>query len=183
MSQTTNPKDALLAKTQLPASAPVAVHKAPIGLRTVAIFEAAKGLIVLLAGLGFFYLIHRDAQSVAEEIVKLLHLNPARQYPQIFISAAKNLTDARLWFLSLAALIYATVRFVETYGLWHELPWAEWFAVISASLYLPVEIYHLIEKPGLASLLVPLVNIGIVIYLARIIAHDSRNKKGPDCKG
>ena len=124
MNPTTNSKDALLVKAQPPVPA-VPVHKAPLGLRTVAVFEAAKGLIVLLAGLGLLSLIHRDAQSVAEEIVKMLHLNPARQYPRIFIDVASKLTDARLWFLSLAALIYATVRFVETYGLWHELPWAE----------------------------------------------------------
>ena len=107
-------------------------HKAPLGLRTVAVFEFAKGLLVLMAGLGLLSLIHGDAQTVAENIVRLLHLNPARRYPRVFIEAASRLTDTRLWFLALAAAIYAAVRFVETYGLWHERPWAEWFAVLSA---------------------------------------------------
>jgi uncharacterized membrane protein (DUF2068 family) len=178
----TNSKDTLLVKAQPPAPA-VPVHKAPLGLRTVAIFEAAKGMIVLLAGLGLLSLIHRDAQSVAEEIVRLMHLNPARRYPRIFIDYAGNLTDARLWLLSLAALIYSTVRFVETYGLWHERPWAEWFAVISAGLYLPVEVIHLIDKPNFVSIAVLSVNVGIVAYLAYLLAHEARLKRCPDSDG
>src|SRR5579884_1746015 len=134
-------------------------HQAPLGLRTVAIFEFAKGLIVLVAGLGLLSLIHQDVQAKAEEIVRLLHLNPARQYPSIFIDFAKNLNDARLWFFSVAALVYAAVRFVETYGLWHDLAWAEWFAVLSSGMYLPVELYHLYMHFGLVSLAVPVINI------------------------
>ena len=151
-------------------------HRVPLGLRTVAIFEFAKGLVVLVAGLGLLSLVHRDAQRVAEEIVTLLHLNPAHRYPRIFIDFASNLTDARLWFLSVAALIYATVRFVETFGLWHERPWAEWFAVIGAGLYLPVELYHLYEQPGIISVCLPLINIGIVVYLAFLLAANARRR-------
>jgi uncharacterized membrane protein (DUF2068 family) len=154
-------------------------HKAPLGLRTVAIFELVKGLVVLVAGLGLLTLVHRDAQQIAEEIVKHLHLNPAREFPRIFIDTASQLTDARLWFYSLAALLYAAVRFVEAFGLWHERPWAEWFAVISAGLYLPVEIYHLIDKPGLISLTIPLINIGIVAYLAFLLANNSKSRTSP----
>ena len=153
-------------------------HRVPFGLRTVAIFEFAKGMIVLLAGLGLLSLIHRDAQTVAEQIVSMLHLNPAHRYPRVFIDFAANVTNAQLWFYSMAALIYSAVRFVETYGLWHERSWAEWFAVIGASLYLPVELFHLYEDPNFASLAVPLVNIGIVIYLARLLAANARRKNG-----
>jgi uncharacterized membrane protein (DUF2068 family) len=152
-------------------------HHAPIGLRTVAVFEFAKGLIVLVAGLGLLSLIHRDAQAVAEDIVMRLHMNPAHFYPRIFIQFASNLTDARLWFMSLGALAYAGVRFIETFGLWHERAWAEWFAVISAGLYLPVELWHLYDKPGPVSFSLPLINIGIIIYLARLLAINARRRQ------
>ncbi|HZV34429.1 MAG TPA: DUF2127 domain-containing protein, partial [Verrucomicrobiae bacterium] len=67
-----------------------------------------------------------------------------------------------------------------TFGLWHERAWAEWFAVISACLYLPVELFHLYENPGFLSLLVPLVNIGIVIYLAVLLAANNRRRANRD---
>ena len=182
MSQTINPKDIAAIKSEPPNSLP-AHHQAPLGLRTVAIFEFAKGLVVLVAGLGLLSLVHRDAEHVAEEVVRLLRLNPAHHYPHIFIDFAGNLTDTRLWFFSLAALVYATVRFVETYGLWHERPWAEWFAVISAGLYLPVELYHLVEKPSVLSLVIPLVNLGILAYLAYLLAASSAKRSRSDAGG
>jgi uncharacterized membrane protein (DUF2068 family) len=177
VSQTIQEKTSLAVKDQSTTIETTAPHKAPLGLRTVAIFEMSKGLLVLIAGLGLLSLVHRDAEQVAEQIVQLIGLNPAHRYPHIFIDAASRLNDAKLWFLSAAALVYSTVRFVETYGLWHELPWAEWFAVISAGLYLPVELYKLYEKPGIVSLAVPLINIGIVIYLAYLLTTNSKKAK------
>jgi hypothetical protein len=41
-------------------------------------------------------------------------------------------------------LLYASIRFVEAYGLWHELAWSEWFGAISGSIYLPIEVYELV---------------------------------------
>ena len=142
----------------------------------MAVFEFAKGLLVLLAGMGLLALIHRDAQLVAERIVFHFHMNPAHRYPRIFIHTAADLNDARLWWLSIAALIYSTVRFVEAYGLWHERAWAEWFAIISAGLYLPVEIYEFWEKPNAVRGLVFMVNLGIVLYLAWLLAVNHRKK-------
>jgi uncharacterized membrane protein (DUF2068 family) len=156
------------------------IHHAPVGLCTVALFEAGKGLIVLVAGLGLLSLVHRDAQSIAEEIVRLLHLNPAHRSPQIFMEMAAHLNDTRLWFLSLGALVYSTVRFVEAYGLWHEKSWAEWFAVISASLYLPIETYKFIEKRDWLTFSIPVINLGIVIYLAWLLFVSAKKSCATD---
>lgn len=165
------------------AAGSASTHHAPIGLRTVAIFEFAKGLIVLVAGLGLLSLIGHDVQQEAEQLVRLFHLNPARDYPRIFIDFASKLDDARLWFYSVAALAYAGVRFVEAYGLWHELAWAEWFAVLTSGMFLPVELAHLVAHRTLISLCVPVVNIGIVIYLARLLVISSRRKANNQING
>jgi len=97
---------------------------APTGLRTVAALEAAKGILVMLAGLGLLSLLHHDVQSLAESVVRHLHLNPAREYPRVFIEAATRLTDARLWLLASGAFAYAVVRGVEAYGLWRAGGWS-----------------------------------------------------------
>ncbi len=137
------------------------------GLRLVALLEAAKGGVVILAGLGFLALLHRDVQSVAEEIVRHLHFNPASHYPRIFLDAAARVTDARLWIMALAAAVYATVRLVEAYGLWREQVWAEWFGILSGSIYLPVEIYELAMRVTVVKLVILAVNLGVVGWLAR----------------
>ncbi len=34
---------------------------------------------------------------------------------------------------------------LESYGLWFAKRWAEWFALLSGSVYLPVELYGLLK--------------------------------------
>jgi uncharacterized membrane protein (DUF2068 family) len=47
--------------------------------------------------------------------------------------------------LAALAAAYAIVRFVEAYGLWLGRRWAEWFAALSAGIYLPFEVYELFK--------------------------------------
>jgi uncharacterized membrane protein (DUF2068 family) len=102
---------------------------------------------VLIAGLGLLSLVHHDLQAVAERLVRYSHLDPAHHYPRIFIQAASHTNDSRLRSLAALALLYAAVRFVEAYGLWRVRVWAEWFAIIAGSVYIPVEVYELLRRP------------------------------------
>ena len=139
-----------------------------VGIRAVAVFEAAKGTVVIVAGLGLLSLLHRDAQHAAETIVRHLHLNPARHYPRVFIEAAARTTSSRLWLLAAGAFAYSAVRFIEAYGLWRLRPWAEWFAILSGGLYLPVEIYELIRHPTPVKAAILIGNATIVGYLIHV---------------
>lgn len=135
------------------------------GVRAVALVEAAKATLVLLAGFGLLGLIHHDVHALAEQIIEHFHLNPARRYPRIFIDAASTLTDSRLWLLAGLAFLYASCRSVEAYGLWRERAWAEWFALLSGAIYFPVELYELSRGFTWLKLIALLTNIGIVAYM------------------
>ncbi|MDB6075922.1 MAG: uncharacterized protein JWO89_3562 [Verrucomicrobiaceae bacterium] len=135
------------------------------GVRVVAVFEAAKAALVLLAGMGLLTLIHKDVQEVAERLVEHFHMNPAHHYPQVFIEAASKVTDANLWMMAGLALVYAIVRLVEAYGLWWNRRWAEWFAMVSGGLYIPVEIYEVVHHVTWIKIMVLVVNTGIVLYM------------------
>lgn len=134
----------------------------------MAAFEAAKGLLVMATGLGLLSLLHHDVQRAAESVVRHLHLNPARHYPRVFLEAAAELTNTRLWLLASGAFAYAVVRGVEAYGLWRARAWAEWFAILSGAVYLPIEIYELIHHATAPKAVVLLVNVGIVGYVCYI---------------
>jgi uncharacterized membrane protein (DUF2068 family) len=138
------------------------------GLRTVAVFEAAKGLVVVAAGISLLSLLHHDVQRAAEAVVGHLHLNPARHYPRVFIEAAARVTDTRLWLLASGAFAYAVARGVEAYGLWRARVWAEWFAILSGAIYLPIEIYELIRHATALKAIVLLINVGIVGYVSYV---------------
>jgi len=147
------------------------------GVRAVAIVEAVKGVLVLLAGFGLLALVHRDVEAIAEKLVRLSHLDPASRFPRIFLDAAGRVTDGRLWFLAAAAGVYATVRIVEAYGLWHERRWAEWFALLSGGLYIPIEIYEMLRHATWLKAAVLLTNVAIVLYMAYALKHSAEQDR------
>jgi uncharacterized membrane protein (DUF2068 family) len=144
---------------------PRVVTEIAAGVRAVALFEAVKGALVLAAGFGLLSLVHRDLEDLAERLVRHSHLDPASHYPRVFVEAAARMNDTRLRTLAALAFAYSVVRFVEAYGLWHMRAWAEWFAILSGCVYLPVELYELIERPTHLRGLVLFFNSVIVAYL------------------
>ncbi len=136
-----------------------------VGLRAVAVFEAAKGVAVLAAAGLFVRWMHRDAQAAVDELVRHFHLNPARHYPGVFIATLIDLANAHLLALSFGALVYAGIRFAEAYGLWRGYNWAWGFGIISATLYIPFELVEISRHTTWGGWAVLMVNILIVIVL------------------
>lgn len=145
------------------------------GLRVVSIFEATKGMLVLLSGFGLLAFIHKDLHLAAERLVRHFHLNPASRYPRIFLDLADHVTDGQLWLLALFALLYAVVRFVEAYGLWRERRWAEWFALLAGGIYIPIELFEISRGVTWPKAVLLIVNVGIVGYLY-VILYQSRHQ-------
>jgi uncharacterized membrane protein (DUF2068 family) len=135
------------------------------GVRTVATWEFAKGIVVVLAGLGVFSMRHKDIWGVAESFLEFFHVNPLHHYVGVFIDLVYRVSDVRLWKIAVVASIYVILRFVEAYGLWYIRPWAEWLAIASGAMYIPFEVADLIRKPDWFRLLVVVVNVGIILYM------------------
>ena len=152
--------------------------KKTVALRTVAVFEAAKGLVVLLLGLGLLRLVHKNLDEFAENLIRFLHVSPAGRLSNLFVTAAGRTTDKNLWVIAAAAVLYAVVRFAEAFGLWHDREWAEWFALLSGSMYLPWEVYSLLRHPHLIKWIVLTVNVAIVLYMLvlRVQAGSHRSR-------
>jgi uncharacterized membrane protein (DUF2068 family) len=136
-----------------------------VGLRTVAVFEAAKGILVLLVGFGVLALMHKNLDDVAERLTEILRVNPEGRLSNLFFHVANRATDKTLWILAIGALVYAIVRFVEAFGLWHGREWAQWFALLSGALYLPGELYSLLRHPRPLKWCVVAANAAIVLYM------------------
>jgi len=147
------------------------------GLRGIAIFEAGKGLLAMFAAVWVLTLLHKDMHVVAGHIVRFLHLNPDRNLYRVLLRSIGGLTPGGLWLFVVVILLYAAIRFAEAIGLWLAKAWAEWFALISGSLYVPVEIYHLVRRPTAFKGLILTVNVLIVLYMAWFLRDTHRKKK------
>ena len=152
------------------------------GVRTVAIFEFAKGLLLLLAGLGILRWRHRDIWGVAESFLEFFHLNPHHRYVGVFIDLVYRIRDVRLWEIALVAFLYAILRFVEGYGLWYTRPWAEWLAIASGSIYIPFEVADIFHKPHPMRFLILGVNVAIVLYMVMLRLEAAKNATTPTHK-
>ena len=135
------------------------------GVRAIAVFEAVKGTIGLIAGFGILSLMHRDIAEFAEDLVGFLHLNSEGRLANRLVETITKLNPANIKLFFYLALAYAAVRFVEAYGLWRLRAWAEWFAIISGAAYIPVEIYELIQKPTFVRAAILVFNVVVVAYL------------------
>lgn len=135
------------------------------GVRAIAVFEAVKGCIGLIAGFGLLSLMHRDIADFAEDLVGFLHLNSEGRLAHRIVETVTKLNPANIKIFFALSLVYAAVRFVEAYGLWRLRTWAEWFAIISGLVYIPIEIYELAHKPTFTRAGILIFNVAIVLYL------------------
>lgn len=148
-------------------------HKA---LKPIAVFEALKGAVVLVAGFGLLSFLGKDADDLAERLVHRMHLDPANHYPQIFIRAMNEISDTNLWLMAGFAALYAAVRFAEAYGLWHERRWAEWLAAISGGVYVPIEIYELAHRVTWLRVSALTLNLLVVAYMVWLLTENRRRR-------
>lgn len=139
-------------------------HSSDAGLRAVASFEALKGVLTLVL-MVLVILFHARAEDLTDSLLFHLHIDPERRLSQTLMNAANRVSDMRVLTIIAAAVSYASVRFVESWGLWHRRVWAEWFALLSGALYLPLELLKLAEHPNWIHWTIFLVNIVIVLYM------------------
>lgn len=135
------------------------------GLHVIAIFEASKGVLALLAASGLEILGPVPLQRWLHELINHFQLDPHHGAID-WLSRAINPGSVHL--AAAIGLGYAVLRFVEAWGLWRVRRWASWLGCISAAVYLPLDGYYaLVRYPGWLSVTVLLVNLAVVWALAR----------------
>ncbi len=145
-------------------------------LRAVATVELTKGVISVAIMVGLLLLLHRDYWNIADRILDFLHISEDRHFAQVFLDWADRLNDNKILLTASVVAAYASLRFLEGFGLWHARPWAEWVALVSGSVYIPFEVFKIITKPSWFHVVLLVLNVVIVLYMAylRWKAHVER---------
>ncbi len=124
-----------------------------------------KGILGLAVGIALILLLHKDLEMVAGNILEYLHVDPTGHFAQMFVERASKINESNIMAFVALAFVYTIVRLVEAYGLWRLRAWAEWFAIISGMIYLPIEIYEIFQKPTFTRFVIFFGNVAIVLYL------------------
>jgi uncharacterized membrane protein (DUF2068 family) len=143
-------------------------HSHKGGLRTVAVFEAFKGVVALVSAYFLISWIRHDVdfEYAASHILFSLHISPNHRWSREFLNAANQISGINLAMIATIAIAYATLRFAEGYGLWRQRAWAEWLAIVSGCIYIPFEIDRVIRRPNALHWTILGINILVVLYIA-----------------
>jgi len=143
-------------------------------MRVLAVERVVRGLVfVLLAVVVVKVRGSREhLQRVFEQDIPLIRplanqigWNPDNSKIIHHIGQAFSLSSTTLLWVAVGLAAYASIEFIEAIGLWLMKRWGEYFAVIATSIFLPLEIYELIEKVTVLRVLALLVNIVAVVWL------------------
>lgn len=147
------------------------------GLRGVALFEALKGGLAVAGAFWVLSLRHKDLLKVAEHMLRTFHIAPDRHAARWLMHLAEKVSGRDLRIVLLLVLVYAAIRFTEAAGLWLEKEWAEWFALISGAIYVPLEVMELIRQPNLTRWGVLTINLLIVLYMAWLLLDSYKRRR------
>jgi uncharacterized membrane protein (DUF2068 family) len=146
---------------------------APAALWLIGAFKLAKGLILVVVGLGTLHLVHRDLSETAVTITRRFHLNPANRYLDLALSRFLSLDARQLRQISAGTFCYAALLLTEGVGLLLRRRWAEYFTVIVTGSFIPLELYELTRRISTTRIIVLAVNVAIVWYLVAVLRRSA----------
>ncbi|MEJ7746358.1 MAG: DUF2127 domain-containing protein [Luteimonas sp.] len=141
------------------------------GLHAIAIVEAVKGTLAVLAASGLEVLGPRPLQQFVHELIARFQFDP--HHGALALLAQKINPDS-VHITAAVFLAYGVVHLIEAWGLWRFKAWASWLGCLAAAIYLPFDLYALIRYPGWLAILVVAINVLVVWVLARDIVRRRR---------
>jgi uncharacterized membrane protein (DUF2068 family) len=141
-------------------------------LRLIAILKLAKGLLLLLVGIGALKLLHRDVLEVILTLAEHFNLNPQSRWLEFVVERGGAVEAGTLRELGAGAFVYAALLLTEGVGLWLRRRWAEYFTIIVTGSFIPLEVWELIQRFTPTRLVVLALNVAIVAYLVRRVRRE-----------
>ena len=143
-------------------------------LKLIALFKIAKGALLLVLGVSLLFLNARtrwmDAISnwIADEIL----LEHSRPVAFLLNKLQWVLAGGALRPTGLLALFYSAILFTEGIGVYMQQRWAELLMIFATAALIPIEVRHIVHRPGLVGALILLANCFIVWFLYRVLKRD-----------
>ncbi|APP83778.1 hypothetical protein CFBP498_18010 [Xanthomonas hortorum pv. vitians] len=134
------------------------------GLHVIALLEAVKGTLALLAATSLEILGPLPLQNAVSTLIRRFSLDPDHG---ALPSLLKTISPDAVHLAAAAMLAYGLLHVVEAWGLWRAKAWASVLGCLSAAIYLPFDIYAIVRHPGWTAWGVLAINLIVVGVLAR----------------
>ena len=135
------------------------------GLALIALFKLVKGVVLLLVGAALLRLVDPEIATFLAPAEDLLHLHGHSRLIHSLLLKVSALSSHSVFLMAYASLLYSVFLLIEGCGLWLEASWAGYMAIISTSVFLPVEFYEVLKQISLMHVAMLLLNVAILGYL------------------
>lgn len=143
-------------------------------LRFLAVERGLRGLLILTLAYGVYRF--SNAQETLSRVFKedLPLLRPLADKvgydleESAVVHTLRSALDAKhstLIMIALGLVAYGLIQIIEAIGLWLLKRWGEYVAVIATSIFLPLEIYELIERVTVTRVGALVINLAAIVYL------------------
>jgi uncharacterized membrane protein (DUF2068 family) len=143
-------------------------------LRALAVERWIRGLIVILLGAAVFKLkstqvslkelFERDLSSL-KPFFKQIHFDVKDSSTIKAIMKTLNAKPSTLNLIAFGLLLYGLLQIAEGIGLWSLKRWGEYVAVVGTSLFIPLEVYELVDHATWLKGVAFVINVAAVVYL------------------
>ncbi len=142
-------------------------------LRIIAIDRAIHFVVLAAVAVAIFlFAAHevrvRDAFYRVLNAVQGTSGTPAQHAGHGFVHTVEHvftLRSSTLYWVALAAAVYAVLEGLEAVGLWYQQRWAEYLTFIATIVFLPYEIYELTKTVSPFKVVALVINLAIAFYL------------------
>jgi uncharacterized membrane protein (DUF2068 family) len=143
-------------------------------LRALAIERWVRGLILVLLAIAVFrlkstqvsvkQLFDRDLSSL-KPFFNQIHFNVSDSATVNSIQKVLNAKSSTLNLIAFGILLYGLLQLAEGIGLWSLKRWGEYVAVVGTTLFIPLEVYEIVEKASWLKITILVINAAAVLYL------------------
>jgi uncharacterized membrane protein (DUF2068 family) len=134
------------------------------GLHVIALVEAIKGALAVLAASGLELIGPAPLLRWVHLLIARFQLDPEHG---AMAWLANTISPNSVHFAAAAVFFYGALHLLEAWGLWRAKSWASWLGCVTAAAYLPFDVYALMRHPGWISMAVVAINVIVVWVLGR----------------
>jgi len=143
-------------------------------LRGLAIERWVRALVLVLLGVAVLDL--RSTQVSLQDLFAkdLNSLDPFFRQIHFKVSDSSTISSiekvlhakpSTLTLIGVALILYGALQLAEGIGLWSLKRWGEYVAVVGTTLFIPLEIYEIVDKVSWLKIVILIINVAAVLYL------------------
>jgi uncharacterized membrane protein (DUF2068 family) len=158
----------------------------PVGIRLIVLYKTVKAVAELVLAIVLMALAASGEIETLRRFALELRENLASRWSLLLGRALVALASPRgIHLAELGLVLDGIVSGFEGFSLARGYRWGPWLVLIATATPLPLEIFGIAQTPRPSRIVLAIVNLAVVVYLARDLSHRGPSarrggRRGPD---